>query len=80
MASLSRSQAVFVIRDDGPGFDPSTLPDPTDPEYLERPHGRGLMLMRTFMDEVTYNAAGNEVRMVKRATKDESDVEVLTEA
>src|SRR5712691_5841401 len=47
MSSLSRSEAVFVIRDDGPGCDPSTLPDPTDPEYLERPHGRGLMLMRT---------------------------------
>ena len=80
MASLSRSEAMFVIRDDGPGFDPSTLADPTDPDYLERPHGRGLMLMRTFMDEVTFNAAGNEVRMVKRATKDDSDVEVLTEA
>ena len=79
LASLSRSEAVFVIRDEGPGFDPSTLPDPTDPDYLERPHGRGLMLMRTFMNEVTYNATGNEVRMVKRATKDDSDVEVLAE-
>ena len=63
--SLSRDEAIWVIRDDGPGFDPTTLPDPTDPEYLERPHGRGLMLMRTFMSEVTYNAKGNEVRMVK---------------
>ena len=73
-ASLSRSEATFVIRDEGPGFDVSKLPDPTAPEYLERPHGRGLMLMRTFMNEVTYNATGNEVRMVKRATRDDSDV------
>ncbi|TXT25213.1 MAG: response regulator receiver [Planctomycetota bacterium] len=64
--SLSRDEANWVIRDEGPGFDPKSLPDPTDPEYLERPHGRGLMLMRTFMSEVTYNAKGNEVRMTKR--------------
>lgn len=64
--SLSREEASWIIRDEGPGFDPSKLPDPTDPEYLERPHGRGLMLMRTFMNEVTYNDKGNEVRMVKR--------------
>lgn len=64
--SMSRDEASWIIRDDGPGFDPSKLPDPTDPEYLERPHGRGLMLMRTFMSEVGYNDKGNEVRMVKR--------------
>lgn len=64
--SLTRNEANWTIRDEGPGFDPSTLPDPTDPEYLERPHGRGLMLMRTFMNEVTYNDQGNEVRMSKR--------------
>ncbi len=65
-SSLTREEASWVIRDEGPGFDVSTLPDPTDPEYLERPHGRGLMLMRTFMDEVVYNEKGNEVRLVKR--------------
>jgi anti-sigma regulatory factor (Ser/Thr protein kinase) len=74
---LSRSEAVFVIRDEGPGFDIASLPDPTSPECLELPHGRGLMLMRTFMNEVSYNATGNEVRLVKRATRDDSDVEPL---
>ena len=64
--SMSRDEASWVIRDEGPGFDPTELPDPTDPEYLERPHGRGLMLMRTFMNEVSYNDKGNEVRMVKK--------------
>ena len=65
-STLARDEASWVIRDEGPGFDPATLPDPTAPEYLERPHGRGLMLMRTFMSEVHYNSQGNEVRMVKR--------------
>ncbi|MBI5761031.1 MAG: response regulator [Planctomycetales bacterium] len=66
-AKLSREEAVYVIRDDGPGFNHSSLPDPTDPANLERPYGRGLMLMRTFMNDVSYNATGNEVRLVKRA-------------
>ncbi|MBX3440446.1 MAG: ATP-binding protein, partial [Planctomycetaceae bacterium] len=65
-AELNRNQVVYVIRDEGPGFDPDSLPDPTDPVNLERPCGRGLLLMRTFMDEVQYNDVGNQVRMVKR--------------
>jgi len=64
-ATLSRARAVFVVRDDGPGFDPATLPDPTDPVNLERTSGRGLLLIQTFMDEVAYSATGNELRMVK---------------
>jgi len=56
----------FVVRDQGPGFDPLKLPDPTDPENLEKVSGRGLLLMRTFMDEVTFNETGNQVTMVKR--------------
>ena len=63
---LTRDEARWTIRDDGPGFDLSKLPDPTEPQYLERPHGRGLMLMRTFMSEVSYNDKGNEVHMSKR--------------
>lgn len=66
---MSRSEAVFVIRDEGPGFNPCDLPDPTDPTNIDRPCGRGLLLMRTFMDEVRFNEAGNEVTLVKRASK-----------
>lgn len=56
----------FVIRDEGDGFDVSSLPDPTDPENLVRTSGRGVLLMQMFMSEVHYNEKGNEVRMVKR--------------
>lgn len=53
------------ITDEGTGFDPEDVPDPTAVENLERPCGRGLMLMRHYMTEVVYNARGNSVRMTK---------------
>jgi CheY-like chemotaxis protein/anti-sigma regulatory factor (Ser/Thr protein kinase) len=62
---MSAMEAEFVIRDEGPGFDVATLPDPRVPENLEKAMGRGVMLMRTFMDEVNYNAKGNTVTMIK---------------
>lgn len=64
-AKLSHAGASVVVRDEGSGFDPSALPDPTDPANLEKPRGRGLLLMRTFMDEVVYNDVGNAVRLTK---------------
>jgi serine/threonine-protein kinase RsbW len=51
------------ISDEGPGFDPGDVPDPTAAENLERPCGRGLMLMRHYMNEVAYNDRGNSVSM-----------------
>jgi CheY-like chemotaxis protein len=65
-ARLSRGEALFVVRDEGPGFDPATLPDPTDPANLDKPSGRGLLLVRTFMDEVRFGGRGNQVTLVKR--------------
>uniref|UniRef100_A0A7C4QX84 Response regulator n=1 Tax=Schlesneria paludicola TaxID=360056 RepID=A0A7C4QX84_9PLAN len=62
---LTPSTASITIRDDGPGFDPQSLPDPTDTDNLDRLCGRGVMLMRAFMSEVHYNATGNEVTLVK---------------
>jgi anti-sigma regulatory factor (Ser/Thr protein kinase) len=70
---VTPTSGKFVIRDQGPGFDPAQLPDPTDPENLERVSGRGLLLMRTFMDEVTFNKSGNQVTMVKRCGGAEED-------
>jgi CheY-like chemotaxis protein len=65
-ARVSPGEATFVVRDEGPGFNPSNLPDPTDPDNLTKPGGRGVMLIRTFMDDVTFNDSGNEITMVKR--------------
>ncbi len=64
-ATLTRQEATFVVRDQGNGFDPATLPDPTDPSNLERVHGRGLLLIQTFMDRVEHNETGNQITMVK---------------
>ena len=64
---MSRAEVSVTIRDQGPGFDPSTLPDPTDPANLGRIGGRGLLLIRTFMDSVTHNKTGNEITLVKQA-------------
>lgn len=63
---VEKDHGAFVICDEGPGFDPRGLPDPTDPTNLEKLSGRGLLLMRTFMDEVAYNEAGNQVTLIKR--------------
>ena len=66
--NFAPGEATFMIQDDGPGFDPHSLPDPTDPENLDKVSGRGLLLMRTFMDAVSYNERGNQVTMVKRTS------------
>lgn len=63
---VSEDAATFVVRDEGPGFDPSKLSDPTDPENLLKSGGRGMLLIRTFMDEVSFNPSGNEITMIKR--------------
>ena len=59
------------VRDEGPGFDPSTLPDPLAPENLLKASGRGIFLIRSFMDELVLQRAeegGMEVVMVKRTS------------
>jgi serine/threonine-protein kinase RsbW len=55
----------ITIADEGAGFDPEEVPDPTAPENLERCCGRGLMLMRHYMSEVAFNRRGNSVSMRK---------------
>lgn len=64
----TRHEAACVIRDEGQGFDPESLPDPTSPEMLLRPHGRGLLLIRTFMDEVRFGLGGRQITLIKRAS------------
>ena len=71
-ACLSREEARYVIRDEGLGFDPSKLPDPCDLENLEKPSGRGILLMRSFMDEISFNEQGNQVTLVKQGVPEGS--------
>ncbi|MBY0522712.1 MAG: ATP-binding protein [Gemmataceae bacterium] len=66
----------ITIADEGSGFDPEDVPDPTAPENLERCCGRGLMLMRHYMCEVSYNRRGNTVRMLKKRKKSCGDDKV----
>jgi CheY-like chemotaxis protein len=63
---ISAERGTFAVRDEGPGFDITQVPDPTDPENLLRPSGRGLLLIRMFMDEAVHNAAGNELTLTMR--------------
>ena len=62
----ARTEVVYVIRNEGPGFDPSLLPDPADPSNFGLASGRGLLLIRTFMDEVRHSSGGREITMVLR--------------
>jgi len=63
---LSPELLRVEIADEGEGFDPHRLPDPTDPDRLETPTGRGVMLMRAFMSRVDFCPRGNCVVMEKR--------------
>jgi CheY-like chemotaxis protein/anti-sigma regulatory factor (Ser/Thr protein kinase) len=65
-ARFTRNELAFTVRDEGNGFDPNTLPDPTDPSNLGKVSGRGLLLIQTFMDSVRHNDIGNEITMIKR--------------
>jgi CheY-like chemotaxis protein/anti-sigma regulatory factor (Ser/Thr protein kinase) len=65
---LHAENVTLSIRDEGPGFDPAEVPDPLDEANQDRPCGRGVMLMRSFMDDVSFNASGNEVTLRKRRT------------
>ncbi len=65
-AKISPTEARFTVCDEGPGFDPRRLPDPSEPGNLDRVNGRGITLMRSFMDKVVYNRIGNEVTLIRR--------------
>lgn len=62
---LAPNVVRIEITDQGKGFDPTTVPDPTSPDRLGCPRGRGVMLIKAFMSRVKYNATGNVVVMEK---------------
>lgn len=61
---VAGSTITARVTDQGSGFNPGAIPDPTTPENLTRPGGRGLFLMRELLDEVHYNDRGNCVTLV----------------
>jgi serine/threonine-protein kinase RsbW len=63
---IEERRVEVSIADEGLGFRPEELPDPTSPDRLLLPNGRGIFLVREFTDELSFNARGNEVRFVKR--------------
>jgi serine/threonine-protein kinase RsbW len=63
------SALEITVRDHGVGFDPGSVPDPTDPQNLMKTNGRGILFMNTFMDEIQWlrhDEGGTVVRMIKR--------------
>jgi anti-sigma regulatory factor (Ser/Thr protein kinase) len=81
---LTPESARVTIQDSGPGFDVSAIPDARDAERIALPSGRGILLMRSFMDVVNYNETGNRVTLVKfrssnpepRASQKPADMQV----
>lgn len=65
--TLDNDRAKISIRDEGPGFNPGSIPNPTLPENLQKESGRGIMLMRAYLDDVYYNDDGTEVTLIKYA-------------
>jgi len=63
--AITADKAVVIVRDEGVGFLPENVPDCTSPDRLRVPNGRGIMLMRAYMDEVCYRDRGREVYFVK---------------
>jgi len=66
--AVDEKKAVVIVRDEGCGFIPEDIPDPTRPDRLPLPDGRGIMLMRAYMDEVAFRDHGREVYFVKNRT------------
>lgn len=64
--AVSAEEADIMVRDEGAGFQPDAVPDCTSAERLPVPNGRGLLLIRAYMDEVSYQDCGREVRFVKK--------------
>ena len=63
---ISDDELVVSIKDEGEGFDPDTVPDPTMPENIMRDSGRGIHIMRSFIDKIEYNfsSEGTELKLI----------------
>jgi len=62
---VTPDRVEIIVADEGEGFEPGKVPDPTHPQYIDRPHGRGIMLMQAYLDAVEFSDDGSSVRLVK---------------
>jgi len=62
---IARDKLTVSVKDEGPGFDPEAIPNPLSPESILKPCGKGILLMKSFMNEVAYSESGTKVKMVK---------------
>ena len=67
--AVENDKVEICMTDEGPGFDPEVIPDPRYGDNLYKPAGRGMLLMRSFMDVVEYSKQGNSVRMIRYREK-----------
>jgi serine/threonine-protein kinase RsbW len=70
---VQQDRVYVEIEDEGPGFVPDEVPDPTLDENIERPSGRGLMLIKSFMSRVDFNDRGNCIRIEKLRSPDDAE-------
>ena len=63
---VTDQEAEIIIEDEGPGFDRTSVPDPTTEENLERLHGRGILLMEAYMNVIEWSNNGRKVRMIRK--------------
>ena len=65
-SAITATMAQVTITDEGPGFDYNALIDPTSPDCIDKPHGRGIFLIKQIFDEVRFNHSGNSITLVLR--------------
>jgi len=65
-AEVSQHEARFTVEDEGAGFNVNALPHPRDPDNLLKTSGRGVLFIRSIMDEIQYDGCGNRLTMIKR--------------
>ena len=69
-AEVAPGRAEIIVEDEGPGFSRDTVPDPTADENLCRPSGRGILLIESYMSDVSWERGGRRLRMIKQAEND----------
>ena len=62
---LAQDKLTVSVKDEGSGFEPNTIQDPLSPEGILNPSGKGMLLIKAFMNEIEYSESGTKIKMVK---------------